>query len=203
MAMKSIKRLESRIRQIVSERILHHLNDPRIGFVTVTGVELLSDLSRATISVPVLGDNADINKTMHALKSASSSIQRTIAGALRIRTVPHISFTYDDSIARSFEMADLIQTARASDTDGGVSAMDDDIDLDDVNANGLPDALEDDEDDDDDDDGIFEGFDDDEDEDDGLDDEDDDDVEDEDESDDDFDDDDDDQIGRASCRERV
>ena len=143
MAIKSIKRLESRIRQIVSERILHHLNDPRIGFVTVTGVELLTDLSRATVSVSVLGDDAEINKTMRALKSAAGPIQRTVAGALKIRTAPRIVFAYDDAVVRSYEMAELIRTARSGDTDGGFTEMDEDLELDDLDADGVPDLLDD------------------------------------------------------------
>ncbi|MFH1378272.1 MAG: 30S ribosome-binding factor RbfA [Planctomycetota bacterium] len=192
MAMKSIKRLESRIRQIASERILHHLNDPRIGFVTVTGVKLLTDLSRVTISVSVLGDDSEINKTMRALKGAASSIQRTIAGALPIRTVPHVTFAYDETVARSFEMDDLIQTARASDTDGGIPPADEGAELDGAAADGVPDAPEDVVDIDDDADDYFSDEDDDDDDDDDDDEDDEDDDDDDDQDDDDDDDDDDD-----------
>ena len=120
MASKFIRRLEKRIQQVAAEKILFHLNDPRIGFVTVTKVEVLPDLSRATVFVSVYGHDADARKTMRALDGARGLVQRAVGAAIRTRITPTIRFAYDDSIAKGIAMEQLIKSARSSDSDKGL-----------------------------------------------------------------------------------
>jgi len=116
-----IERLKELIRVEAAELITSHLNDPRIGFCTVVGVELAADLSYAKILVSVLGDEAQKRTTMRGLQDASGLIQRHIAGRMRTRTTPHVEIVLDESVERSFHILEKIREARASDPDHGAA----------------------------------------------------------------------------------
>ena len=116
-----IERLKELIRVEAAELITSHLNDPRIGFCTVVGVELTADLSYAKIHVSVLGDEAQKRTTMRGLQDASGLIQRHIAGRMRTRTTPHVEIVLDESVERSFRILEKIKEARASDPDHGAT----------------------------------------------------------------------------------
>jgi len=115
------ERLKEVIREESSEVILQQLTDPRIGFCTVTRVDLTNDLSYCTIHVSVFGDDAVKSRTMHALQDARGLLQKHIAKRLKTRTTPHVTIELDDSIEKSFSVIEKIKEARASDSDGGKS----------------------------------------------------------------------------------
>jgi ribosome-binding factor A len=114
-----IERLKKMIREESADLITSHLNDPRIGFCTVTKVDLTNDLAFATVYVSVFGDEAQKRTTLRGLQGARGLIQRQIAARLTTRTTPHIDIKLDESIERSFHILDKIKEARASDPDGG------------------------------------------------------------------------------------
>ena len=116
-----IERLRTVIKEEAAQLILHELSDPRIGFCTVTRVDLTNDLSFATIFVSVLGDEAQKNKTLRGLQDARGLIQKVVASRLKTRTTPHIEIELDDSVERAFRVMDKIKEARATDQDGGKS----------------------------------------------------------------------------------
>ena len=116
-----LERIKAVIKEEVAELILHDLSDPRIGFCTVTRVELTNDLSFSTIHVSVLGDDAQKNKTIRGLQDARGLIQKRVASRLKTRTTPHIEIELDDSVERAFRVMDKIKEARATDPDGGKS----------------------------------------------------------------------------------
>jgi ribosome-binding factor A len=126
-------RLE-RLREIIRERaadfILFRLNDPRIGFCTVTRVDLAGDLSEAVIHVSVLGDETKKRTTMRGLNDARGLLQSHIAGVLRTRTTPHLRVELDETIEETFRILDKIREARAGDPDGGKLAEADAADVD-------------------------------------------------------------------------
>lgn len=113
------ERLKEVIRETAAEFIQHEINDPRIGFCTVTNVDLSSDLSFATVFVSVLGDEAQKRTTMRGLNDARGMLQSRIARMLKTRTTPHVKIELDESIERSFRILDKIKEARASDPDQG------------------------------------------------------------------------------------
>ena len=113
------ERLKEVIREEAANLILHDLADPRIGFCTVTRIELTNDLSYCTVHVSVLGDKAVKSRTMHALQDARGLIQVRIAGRMKTRTTPHVTIELDDSIERSFDVMGKIDAARATDSDQG------------------------------------------------------------------------------------
>jgi ribosome-binding factor A len=94
---RRISRLCDQIQEEVSDIIHRKLKDPRVGFVTVTGVKLAADLSQASIYVSVMGSPDDVTKTMTCLDGASSFIRSELGRRLRIKRIPELTFRFDDS----------------------------------------------------------------------------------------------------------
>ncbi|HYF48294.1 MAG TPA: 30S ribosome-binding factor RbfA [Planctomycetota bacterium] len=113
------ERLKEMIREETAELILHGISDPRLGFCTVTKVDLTNDLAYCKIHVSVLGDEGVKSRTMAALKDARGLIQVHVAKRMKTRTTPHVTVELDESIEKQFAIMDKIREARASDSDGG------------------------------------------------------------------------------------
>lgn len=107
-------RLGEEIREQVAELIAKKLKDPRIGFVTVTRVELTSDQRLARILVGVLGEEADRKKTLEGLRQAAGFVRRELAQRMRLRFVPDVVFEYDRGIEATDRVARLLAEAQAS-----------------------------------------------------------------------------------------
>ena len=112
---RTIARLESRILERAAIVLQSEVSDPRASFITVTRVKLSSDLSSGRIYYSVLGTEGDKSKAAHMLESAAGFLQRQIALAVQLRRMPHLKWTYDDSMERASDMSKLIQEARARD----------------------------------------------------------------------------------------
>jgi ribosome-binding factor A len=97
--------------------ILKELKDPRIGFVSVTGVDVSADLRYATIFFTVLGEQKDVESTVAALKHASGYVRREIASRLRLRYAPEIRFKFDDTFKRALHLEEVIRSLHEPDTD--------------------------------------------------------------------------------------
>ncbi len=108
---RRIARLESMLLREVSDVIQNRLGDPRMGFVSVIKVELSPDCTSAKISVSVLGGKKEKGKTMSALRHASGFVQREASRAIRLRTMPRITFHLDESIEKSVEICKIIDRA--------------------------------------------------------------------------------------------
>lgn len=108
------EKLEEQIKRIVSELLIREIKDPRIGFITVTGVELAKDYATARIGISVLGDARDFRKSMEGLQSAAPYIQHRVGKSLGIRITPKISFFPDSSIAEGTAMVHLLNTLEES-----------------------------------------------------------------------------------------
>lgn len=101
--------------------IVSGLKDPRIGFVTVTRVALTEDLRLARISVGVLGDQTQRDKTLAGLRQASGFLRRELGKRLRVRHTPELSFQYDEGLDATDRVAKLlgeIKPAEAAPDDG-------------------------------------------------------------------------------------
>jgi ribosome-binding factor A len=83
------------VRQVVSEALLTDVRDPRIGMVTVTGVQVSNDLSWAEVRVSVMGEDQDKQRTLEGLASAAGFLRSRLGKALSTRTVPEIRFELD------------------------------------------------------------------------------------------------------------
>ena len=91
------------------------MNDPRASFITITRVKLSPDLSSGRIYYSVLGSEGDKSKAAHMLESASGFLQRQIGRVLQMRRMPHLKWTYDESLERADEIDKVIREARARD----------------------------------------------------------------------------------------
>jgi len=120
-------RLEELIKRIVSEIIMRELKDPRLGFITVTGVELSKDYAEAKIGVSILGSSTDVRKSMEGIRSSSGYVQKLLGKELKIRAVPRVHFFLDKSVEEGVEMVNKIQNL------AGVKNSSDDTDKEDEN----------------------------------------------------------------------
>jgi len=103
------------IRQIVSETLVGELNDPRIGLVTVTAVNLSADLRVADVNVSVLGDPKQEETCLEAVQHARGRLQQRVSDGLKMKFCPMLRFHLDSSVKRSVSLSRLIAEARAED----------------------------------------------------------------------------------------
>lgn len=106
------KRITEIIRKEISEIILHDLQDPRLGFITVTNVELSDDLKTAKVFVSILGDESTQRTNMKGLKSARSFIQSKIARSANVRFTPVLSFHIDESLKKMEHVNELLSSVK-------------------------------------------------------------------------------------------
>ena len=93
-----IEKLQELIKQEVGKMILNDLKDPRIGFVTVTDVEMTGDLREAKIFVSIMGGAEQVKNSLEGLNSALGFVRREIGQRIRLRFTPEISFALDTSL---------------------------------------------------------------------------------------------------------
>lgn len=115
------RRVGEQIQKEVSALLVKGLKDPRIGFVTITGVEVTPDLHLARVYFTVMGDVAARTETEKGLKSSAPFIRRELGRRLRMRYVPDILFQYDSSLEYGNRIESLIQEIHADDDDHGDS----------------------------------------------------------------------------------
>ncbi len=106
---KRTDRIGDQIRGEIADIIARRLNDPRIGFVTVTAVEVSEDLRHAKVFVSVYGDEKVKIQTMKGLKSASGLIRGEVGHRLKIRFTPEIAFRLDTSIEKAEHVIEILE----------------------------------------------------------------------------------------------
>lgn len=111
---KRSEKVGEAVHEIVSELIVKGLKDPRIGFVTVTGVKMTDDMHYATVYFTVMGDDAARKGTEEGLNSAKGFIRREMGKKLRMRTVPEIIFKYDTSLDKGNRIDELLREIKAN-----------------------------------------------------------------------------------------
>jgi ribosome-binding factor A len=111
-----MRRVNESVREVLSEAV-PELKDPRIGFVTVTGVETSPDLRHARVFVSVLGSERKRTQTIAGLQAAHSVLQARVARELRLKRTPQLSFEYDPSVERGVRMTKLIDELAPDDSD--------------------------------------------------------------------------------------
>src|SRR5439155_6719231 len=102
-----MRRVNEAVRQVLSEAV-GELQDPRIGFVTVTGVETSPDLRHARVYVSVLGPERKREQSLSGLEAAHGVLQGRIARELRLKRTPQLAFEYDPTVERGVRMTQLI-----------------------------------------------------------------------------------------------
>jgi ribosome-binding factor A len=104
-----MRRIDEVMRKVIGSAIAGDLEDPRIGFVTVTHVETSPDLRSARVYVSVLGDEEEREDTLAALTSSHGKLQAAIAREVRMKHTPTLKFFYDDSLERGVRLSRLLE----------------------------------------------------------------------------------------------
>jgi ribosome-binding factor A len=107
------ERLAEGLREEIAQLIAGELKDPRLGFVTVTRVEMSADMGHARVHVGVLGSDAEREKSLVALRSAAGFVRRELGRRLRLRQVPEIDFRYDKGLDAADRVAKLLEEEKA------------------------------------------------------------------------------------------
>jgi ribosome-binding factor A len=103
-----MRRVNELMREVIGSAISTELEDPRIGFVTVTSVETSPDLRSARVYVSVLGGEAERQASMAGLRSSHGVLQSAIAREMRIKRTPTLSFHYDETPERGVRLSRLL-----------------------------------------------------------------------------------------------
>ncbi|HTT29392.1 MAG TPA: 30S ribosome-binding factor RbfA [Solirubrobacteraceae bacterium] len=108
MADGRMRRVDEAVREVLSDAIAKDLQDPRVGFVTVTAVKTSPDLRHARVYVSVLGNEQARTETLEGLRSARGFLQGRVAAELSLKHTPTVVFKYDESIDRGMRISQLI-----------------------------------------------------------------------------------------------
>lgn len=113
------------IAEELSDLIRTRMKDPRVGFASITTVQVSGDLRHAKVFVSVMGSSEDQRATLKALDHANGFLRHELAQRLTIRYTPEISFKLDESIARGAHLLDLMRQVRedASPAQGGAAPI--------------------------------------------------------------------------------
>ena len=110
-----MRRVNEALREVLSEEI-GTLKDPRIGFVTVTGVDTSPDLRQATVYVSVLGSEKKRDATLAGLQSSHGVLQSRVNSELRLKRTPQLTFEYDPTVERGVRLSRLIDELNSDET---------------------------------------------------------------------------------------
>ena len=111
------QRIGDQIQRELATMIAREVKDPRLGFVTVTGVDVTRDIGHAKVFFTVLGDDSAelIAGNLEVLNDAAGYLRMLLGKAMRLRSVPMLHFHYDESISRGAHLSALIEKAVSAD----------------------------------------------------------------------------------------
>lgn len=115
---KRVERVSELLKQEISQIIRREVKDPRIGFVSLTDVEVSGDLRHAKVFVSVYGSETEKEKTMVGLEQASGFIKKLVGERITTYHTPDITFHYDDSIEHGVYISNLIKEVRKEEKRG-------------------------------------------------------------------------------------
>ena len=104
-------RIADQIQRELAELVRTGVRDPRVRFVTLTGVELSRDQSHAKVYFTVLGTDSDRSEAGEGLAHAAGYLRSSLAHRLSTRTVPQLAFAFDESVERGVRLTRLIDEA--------------------------------------------------------------------------------------------
>ncbi|EHD23144.1 MULTISPECIES: 30S ribosome-binding factor RbfA [Brenneria] len=104
------QRVSQEMQKEIAIIIQREVKDPRIGMATVSGVEVSRDLAYAKVFVTLLNDNEpeQVKTALKALQDASGFIRVLLGKAMRLRVVPELTFSYDNSLVEGMRMSNLV-----------------------------------------------------------------------------------------------
>lgn len=108
-------RVAEEIKKEVSVIIPRDIKDPRVGFVTVTAVEVTNDLRYAKVYVSVLGGSEDEEQSLTALNNAKGLVRSAVGKRIRLRVAPEITFVLDKSFENAKRIGELLAKVKEED----------------------------------------------------------------------------------------
>ena len=112
-----LRRVADQIQRELSGLLRAELRDPRVGMITLTGVEVSPDLAHAKIFFTTLGDSGALARTEAGLKGAAGFLRSELGQRLKLRVTPELRFVYDASVERGVRLSRLIDDAVAGKKD--------------------------------------------------------------------------------------
>lgn len=109
------ERVSDLLRAELSDLILREIKDPRIRLVSLTGVEVTSDLRRAIVRVSALGDDTEREEAVEALRHARGFLRTELSRRLRTRVTPELVFELDRGAEHSQKISDLLESLNGRD----------------------------------------------------------------------------------------
>lgn len=109
------QRMGDQLQRELAQLIQHEINDPRLGMVTVSGVELSRDMAHAKVLITVLDDKHDGALSVKVLNKAARFLRRELARRTLMRVIPELRFFYDPTVKHGTELSALIDAAVAAD----------------------------------------------------------------------------------------
>lgn len=107
-------RVAEEFRKVLAEEV-QRLKDPRVGFVTITGVDVTPDLRRAVVYYTVLGEERDRRATAAGLRSAAPRLRSELGRQIRLKFLPELRFEEDQAIASGDRVEELLRKIHEED----------------------------------------------------------------------------------------
>jgi len=112
------KRLAELIKEEISDILLREVKDPRIGFVSVTDVEVSTDLRHANVYISVYGGDEEREKSMEGLEKANGYIRKLLGERITVYHTPEILFRYDNSLEYGAHISSLLEKVKKKSNEG-------------------------------------------------------------------------------------
>ncbi|MCL4802555.1 MAG: 30S ribosome-binding factor RbfA [Burkholderiales bacterium] len=112
------RRVADQIQRELAEILREELKDPRVHMVTLTGVEVSTDLAHARIYFSTLGDAAALEETAAGLRRAAGFLRSALGRRMRIHSIPELTFVHDATVEQGVRLSRLIDEAVAGRDDG-------------------------------------------------------------------------------------
>lgn len=109
-----VRRINEALKEIIGLALTKEVKDPRIGFVTLTGVDTAPDLSHAKVFVSVYGKQAEKDATFEGLRAARPYLQRLISDELHLKRTPTLEFVYDVSVDQGMHIQAILKSSGAA-----------------------------------------------------------------------------------------
>ena len=105
---KRLSRVEEATKEVLSEVIQREVKDPRVGFVTISRVDISPDLRHAGVYYSVLGDDAEVKRTIEGLESSRGYMRSALGKHLRLKYLPDIDLVREDVSGDAIRLAELL-----------------------------------------------------------------------------------------------
>ncbi len=113
--MDKIKKIEVDIKREISFIINSKINDPRLGFVTITGVRLSTDYNYLDVFVSIMGSGEVVKDTLVGLNQSSGFIKKNLGERVKLKNMPRIKFIIDDSIDTGMKITKILEDLKKVD----------------------------------------------------------------------------------------